>query len=56
MNGRRWGHGSEAENQREGAIYHVTLRGIDRRETFEDLEDCERIVRRMSGFLEWTVP
>ena len=42
--------------QREGAIYHVTLRGIDRRETFEDLEDCERLVCRMSGFLEWTVP
>ena len=42
--------------QREGAIHHVTLRGIDRREIFKDLEDCERLVRRMSGFLELTVP
>ena len=34
--------------QFEGAIYHVTLRGVDRREIFVNPEDCERFVCRMS--------
>ena len=35
--------------QFEGAIYHVTMRGVDRRAIVGDPEDCERFVRRMTG-------
>ena len=38
----------ELRIQFEGAIYHVTVRGVDRRAIFGDPEDCQRFVRRMS--------
>ena len=40
--------------QFEGAIYHMSLRGVNRRAIFGDPEDCERFVRRMTGGFERT--
>ena len=35
--------------QFEGAMYHVTVRGFDRRMIFGDPEARQRFVRRMTG-------
>jgi REP element-mobilizing transposase RayT len=38
--------------QYEGAIYHVTVRGVDRRDIFMDAHDCARFVVRLGDVVE----